>query len=923
MRLTLRTLLAYLDEILDPHDAEQLRKKIEDSEFATSLVHQIRGSVRRLRLDAPALDAQGIGADLNSVAEYLDNTLPPDQVPALEKICLDNEVHLGEVASCHQILTLVLGQAANISESLRRNVYDIAATVEHPAPPIPNAPSAHPPAQPPAQPPSAATSFPSSAPPTRDSDAAAGSAGIMDRIPAPKAISSATTSTTRPQRPSERFSKPTDIPSTKETWRAESQAMLTAATDSEASPVAAVATVTTAPPPEYMPRAKKYSWLKRLTILVVILLLIAAGLVVAIGPVNEHIAQWLGLGTRRVATNHVDDMQIVRPEVPQAPLVESPPEVLRIEQADASVNRWQPPATQSTEATAAIELVPSEPASTLELATVDQEPESPFLAAPLNDPSFDAGVGAEDIPAGEGSRDAMPSLEPDDASLSNPNQQTHETLPDDSARIVENDVPDVVEFDPNLPLKHVPTPETPNSGDVASTLAEPNIPRGIDNSGMIANPLRDEPIVAPDLDLEPVFGNPPVPSPAPPSSAATTLLPEEPQAPQPEESRTLAPVRLRPGHLLARFDAEANDWIRVDAAVPLVAGDAVLSLPAFRADLDIGTDFTCTLVGPTRLKLGPEANVSLDSGQLALQTKSAMRSQGIQHRGETFDIWTSEAEGVVAVEASRVLIPGSDPLTDMPHTILRIYATSGDATVRFNGQTFDIPQGQHLLRLDNFTPRLASDPRKPKWMSATFVSRADLSAVSDWKRSLELDNVRNMNAWLRQRANNRHYNQRALASRCLAELDQFGAVVTALRDREQHPFWDQQFESLQRALSRGPDTARRVLSELEKDRGSDAVELFEMIRGYDAKQLAQGAAAKLVDNLGHESLDYRVLAIQNLKRITGFTQAFMPEKSIGDRRNAVNQWKRKLRMGRIVYARLPEVVTLLESFTEPALTNIE
>ena len=50
MRLTLRTLLAYLDDVLDPADKEELAQKIESSDFAKDLVHQTRDSVRRLRL---------------------------------------------------------------------------------------------------------------------------------------------------------------------------------------------------------------------------------------------------------------------------------------------------------------------------------------------------------------------------------------------------------------------------------------------------------------------------------------------------------------------------------------------------------------------------------------------------------------------------------------------------------------------------------------------------------------------------------------------------------------------------------------------------------------------------------------------------------------------------------------------------------
>lgn len=125
MRLTLRTLLAYMDDRLPPAKAREIGLKIAQSAFAGELLERIREVKRRRRIATAAANTPTV--DANLIAEYLDDQLSADLVQRIEQKVLASDPLLAEVASAHELLGL-LRDPIELEPKLRDRLYALDPT---------------------------------------------------------------------------------------------------------------------------------------------------------------------------------------------------------------------------------------------------------------------------------------------------------------------------------------------------------------------------------------------------------------------------------------------------------------------------------------------------------------------------------------------------------------------------------------------------------------------------------------------------------------------------------------------------------------------------------------------------------------------------------------------------------------------------
>jgi hypothetical protein len=839
MRLTLRTLLAYLDDILDPADKEELSQKIESSDFAKDLVHQTRDSMRRLRLSAPQVVGTGMGMDPNSVAEYLDNVLPPEQVGDYERICLESPLHLAETAACHHVLTMVLGEPADVDPRARQRMYMIPGEARERRR-------------------------------VRVEPAHANTRGAAAAPMAPTAV----------------------VPRSLETT------MVTEI-------------------PEYL-RARPW-WRSR-----GVLAALAAVLIVGVGFFFlSGMAGWFGAKDDVASVMPVD---IDAPALPaESPNEESKNDLAATEPAQPAVTTDASPAD-------------SAPAAGATSTTGDRYPTAGTNTQPLAPPPALA------MPELGASPEAK--TQPADQANSNSANAVNDAPPAAAAPADAGNAANAAPA-PAVPLAANPpmaangatSNTTPATGIESPPPATPNVappaaipPQDVPPNSAPPSTAATEPVTAgaAPLSTSPEASQVAIASPAAAAGAATATEAgnnsgEEANVSNVPKGPPELGTYLSGKTVLLKYDDKNGGWFRVQPRSAVVAGERLLALPEFRPTLTLESGVHVDLSGGTQIVVEPAAQ-GLGAGAPA----GGAESPTIEVLyGRVIFTNTSNADNVVhlkmgsavgeaklaqnatlAVEVEHQFVPGNDPRKTPAPIAVRMFVPSGAVTWKDASGEIAVDKPSRWSVVEGSKPEAVADSAPPEWIDQEPVLHLSEQKYGAPVIESTLVSDRPVDVQLLELFKGPDRREvKSLVTRSGIHVGVYAPFIDALRDADQKwPTWKTHIETLRSAMAQGPEAAEAVFQALVEQRGRPiAGDLYEMLCGYSAEQIGttpdqvkSGALARLIDWLEKDSLDYRVLAVNDLWEITGKQLMPNPAASLNTRKINVRNWRNRLEGGELV-----------------------
>jgi hypothetical protein len=268
--------------------------------------------------------------------------------------------------------------------------------------------------------------------------------------------------------------------------------------------------------------------------------------------------------------------------------------------------------------------------------------------------------------------------------------------------------------------------------------------------------------------------------------------------------------------------------------------------------------------------------------------------------GRTGVLVFATADATLAVETRRRGAPGESLETGPGLTVCRLIVQHGQFEWREEGQpALAIQPGQELLLVDGEATQRhdASQQELPPWTHAPELGDIELRASRDLEALLDVE--RPLSLSLHEQVAHRQIEVATLAVTSLCASADFEPAIALLRSAKHHAYWAPLVEAIQTALVNVPDASLQLQGVLQRTRPDQAELLYRLLLGYSNEQLAAGEDEKLVNLLEHPALDVRVLAMENLRRITGRTHLYRAEKDPQTQRRPLQDWRTNLSKGLI------------------------
>jgi hypothetical protein len=275
------------------------------------------------------------------------------------------------------------------------------------------------------------------------------------------------------------------------------------------------------------------------------------------------------------------------------------------------------------------------------------------------------------------------------------------------------------------------------------------------------------------------------------------------------------------------------------------------------------------------------------------------------------------ADALAAIEIVFFRTPGADPEDEQSTTqFIAVLAVQGELKWLTDGtEATKIQTGEVMRWSRGVAATKVPVATVPAWIEEPKVvpgsieksARDGLLALVRGNESIELS--------LREAIDFRKAEVGALAAQTLVLLDRPDAYFGAdgiLADVKQKAFWPEHFAALVAAIDRGPQSAAVVREAINQMDAAEAAAIYRLLWLFSNAQLEAGGDELLVTSLDSPNMTVRVLAAENLRRITGTTLFFKPENNTAPRRSSdIKKWETRLKKQDI---RWPEVAA------EPAAT---